>query len=277
MTDVSSTARDAQQSDWLDKAASAGLVAFGVVHLLIGWLAVQLAFGDREGSTDSQGAMKQLAEQPLGTALVWLVALGMLLLVVWQGLEAAVGHQDQTEDKKRLRKRLISAGKAVVYAAVAVSAVTVATGSGGSSGGGGGKSGGTDSTTAKVMDLPGGQLIIGAVGLGIIAVGVALLRNAYRESYLKRLDGEGRSGQTGTAYRVLGRVGHVAKGIALGIVGGLFVYAAITHEAKESGGLDQALLTVLDQPFGPVMLTAMGLGFAAYGIFCFAWARYLKR
>jgi hypothetical protein len=270
VTDASSTARRVEDSDWLDRAASAGLVAFGVVHLLIGWLAVQLALGDREGSADSKGAMRQLAEQPLGTALVWLVAVGMLLLVVWQGLEAAVGHRGQDDDTKRLRKRAISAGKAVVYAAIAVSAVSVALGSGGSGGG-------TDSTTAKIMDWPGGQVIVGAIGLGIVVVGVALLRNAWRESYLKRLDGEGRSGRTGTAYRVLGRVGHVAKGIALGVVGGLFLYAAFTHEAKKSGGLDQALLEVLDQPYGPVLLTAMGLGFAAYGIFCFAWARYLRR
>ncbi|WP_148614984.1 DUF1206 domain-containing protein [Nocardioides rubriscoriae] len=262
-------AGEAHRSEWLDRAASAGLVAFGVVHLLIGWLAIQLAFGNREGSADSNGALHQLADQPLGTVLVWLVAVGMLLMVVWRGLDAAVGYREQTDDTKRLRKRVIAAGKAVVYATIAISAIKVAVGSG--------SKGGTDSTTAKLMDLPAGQVLVGAVGLGIVAVGVALLVMAWKESYLKHLDGEGRSGDTGTAYRWLGRVGHVAKGIALGIVGGLFVYAAVTHEAKKSGGLDQALVKVLDQPFGPVLLTAMGLGFAAYGLYCFAWARYLDR
>lgn len=272
-SDTGDAARQVEQSDWLDRLAAAGLVAFGVVHLLIGWLAVQLAIGDREGSTDSKGAMQQLAEQPLGTAFVWAVAIGMLFMVAWRGIEAAVGYREVDDETKRLRKRLVSGGKAVVYAAVAVSAITVATGSGGGSK----KGGGTDSMTAKVMDLPGGQVLIGAVGIAIVAVGVALLVTAYKESYLKRFDGSGTSGSTGTAYRVLGRVGHVAKGIALGVVGGLFLYAAFTHQAKESGGLDQALLKVLEQPFGPVLLTAMGLGFAAYGLFCFAWARHLDR
>ncbi len=262
-------AHQAQQSEKLDWLASAGLVAFGVVHLLIGWLAVQLALGDREGAASSTGALKQLAEQPFGKVMVWLVALGMLLLVIWQGIEAAVGHRDADSDTKRLYKRAVSAGKAVVYAVIAVSAVRVATGS--SSGGG------TDSTTAKLMDLPGGQLIVGAIGLGILAVGVTMLWQAWKEKYLKRLDAEGRSGRTGTAYRWLGRVGHVAKGVALGVVGGLFLYAAISHEPDKSGGLDQALTTVLDQPFGPVLLTLIGLGFAAYGVFCFAWARHLDR
>ena len=266
---MSDAARQAQESTWLDHVASAGLVAFGVVHLLIGWLAVQLAIGDREGSASSTGALKQLAEQPFGTALVWVVGLGMVLLVLWQGIEAAVGHRDADDDLKRARKRATSAGKAVVYAVIAVSAVRVATGS--SSGGG------TDSTTARLMDLPGGQLIVGAIGLGVIAVGVVLLVMAWRESYLKKLDGEGRSGSTGTAYRWLGRAGHVAKGVALGVVGGLFLYAAATHEADKSGGLDQALQRVLEQPFGPVLLTLIGLGFAAFGLFCFAHARYIDR
>jgi hypothetical protein len=271
VTDTGNAARQVEQSDWLDRAASAGLVAFGVVHLIIGWLAVQLALGDRESSADSGGAMKQLAEQPFGTALVWAVGIGMVLLVVWKGLDAAVGYRQETDDTKRLRKRLVAAGKAVVYAVIAVSAFRVAAGSG--SGGGSG----TDSTTAKVMDLPGGQLLVGAAGLAVVGVGIALLVMAWRESYLKHLDGEGRSGDTGTAYRVLGRVGHVAKGIALGVVGGLFVYAAVTHEPDKSGGLDEALRTVLEQPYGPVLLSAMGVGFAAYGLFCFAWARYLDR
>ncbi len=267
---MSDTARQAQDSDWLDKAAAVGLVAFGVIHLLIGWLAVQLALGDREGSASSSGALQQLAEQPFGKVLVWLVAVGMFLMVVWKGIDAAVGYREEQDDKKRLRKRLVAAGKAVVYAVIAVSAATVATGSGSSGGG-------TDSTTAKLMDLPGGQVIVVAIGLGIAGVGVALLVMAYKESYLKRIDAEGQSGNTGTAYRWLGRVGHVAKGIALGIVGGLFVYAGVTHEANKSGGLDQALKEVLDQPFGPVLLGLMGLGFAAYGLFCFAEARHLDR
>ncbi len=76
---------------------------------------------------------------------------------------------------------------------------------------------------------------------------------------------------------LFGKVGYIAKGIAIGIVGGLFAYAAVTHEAKKSGGLDQALQTVLEQPFGPVLLLAIAVGIACYGLFCFARARHLSR
>ncbi|WP_139978721.1 DUF1206 domain-containing protein [Nocardioides litoris] len=251
----------ATSDDVVDKIAQVGLVAFGVVHLVLGWLVVTLALGDREGSASTTGAMRQLDEQPLGGALVWAVSLGMFLLVVWQAVEAWT--DDETKD------RLVHAGRAVVYAVIGVSGVRVATGSGGG--------GGTDSMTARLMDAPGGQLFVGAVGLGVVAVGGALLWQAWTESYLDHLDGRGRSGDAGRAYRVLARVGHVAKGLALGAVGVLFGYAAATHDAKKSGGVDQALRQVLDQSGGPVVVGLLGLGFAAFGVYCFAWSRHLSR
>jgi multisubunit Na+/H+ antiporter MnhB subunit len=255
----------------VDRLAEIGLVTFGVVHLVIGWLAVTLALGDRQGGASSTGAVKQLAQQPFGQFLVWAVALGMVLLVLWRVVEAAIGYRDDDEPK-RTWKRLLSGGKALVYASIAFTAFDVATGKAKKGGGGG-----TDSMTATLMDRPGGQLLVGAVGVGIVAAGVGLLVAAWRETYLKHIDAEGSAGSSGTTYRWLGRVGHVAKGVALGVVGGLFLYAAGTHEAKKSGGLDQALRTVLEQPFGPVLLGAIGLGFAAYGLFCFAQARHLDR
>ena len=266
----SDTAESVHQSDWLDHAVRAGLVAYGVVHLLIGWLALQLAFGDKEDQTSNSGALSYLAEQPLGGFLVWMIAIGMLFLVVWRLLEFAFGHREESDDKKRWRKRATSLGKAIIYGAIGVSAVKTATGDGGGKGG-------TDSTTAKIMNLPGGQVIVGLIGLAIIGYGISLIVRGWTEKFREHLDAQGQGGKDGSAYVVLGKVGYIAKGVSIGIVGGLFTYAAITHEAKKSGGLDQALQTVLKQPFGPVLLTAMALGIAAYGLFCFARAKHLSR
>jgi len=65
--------------------------------------------------------------------------------------------------------------------------------------------------------------------------------------------------------------------VAFAIVGGLFVYAGLTHESDKSGGLDQALQKVLQQPFGPFLLGAIAAGIICYGLFCFAWARHIDR
>ena len=67
-------------------------MTYGVVHLLVGWLALQLAFGDKEDQASNSGAMHYLAQQPLGGFLVWVIAIGMLFLVVWRLLEFAFGY-----------------------------------------------------------------------------------------------------------------------------------------------------------------------------------------
>jgi len=268
-TQAEQAGRQAHQSDWVDRAARVGLVAYGVVHLIIAWLAVQLALGDREGSADSQGAIQQLKEQPLGEGLVWAVGIGMFLLALWQGLEAIFGYRDE-EGFTRVRKRVTAAGKAVIYVVIGVSAVRAATGSTQS------KKNGTDSTTAKVMDWPGGQAIVCAVGLAIIGIGAYLVYRAYTEKFAKHINAEGKSGETGKAYLWFGKAGYTAKGVTFGIVGSLFLYAGLTHEAKKSGGLDQALHKVLQQPFGPFLLILIALGLACYGLFCFARARHFN-
>ena len=267
--DVSDRVRQARDSEWVDRVARVGLVAYAVVYLLIGWLSVQLALGDRQGTPSSTGALRQLAQQPFGGVLIWAVSLGMFLLAAWQLLEAAFGHRGE-RGKKRTGKRLVSVGKAIVYTVIGASGIKVAVGSGSS-----GK--GEETMTAKVMDLPAGQVLVGAVALAIIGFAISQVYQAWTDDFADKLDGEGRSGRSGTAYVAFGKAGYTARAIAFAIVGGLFGYAAITHDAKKSGGLDQALFEVLDQPFGPLLLCVIGIGLACFGLFTLAQARHLSR
>ena len=126
-TQAEQAGREVHQSEWIDHAARIGLITYGLVHLVIAWLAIQLALGDKEGSADSQGAVQQLDEQPYGQAIVWAVAIGMFLLALWQGLEALFGYRDE-EGFTQVRKRVTAAGKAVVYVVIGISAVRAATG-----------------------------------------------------------------------------------------------------------------------------------------------------
>jgi hypothetical protein len=251
-----------------------GLVAYGVVHLLIAWLTLQIAFGETGQNASASGAMHTLARQPLGEVLVWAVGIGFVILVLWRLLEAwqAFATRDGTERLLKAGGMLVSA---VIYAVLAVIAFQVAAGAGGQGGGKGGGSS-TDSLTAQLMSAPGGQLLVGAVGLGVIGYAGYLVHRGWTEKFLKELDGShGR--KAGKAYRVIGKVGHIGKGVAFALVGGLFVWAAVTHDPKKSGGLDQALQQVREQPFGQVLLVAIAVGIACYGLFAFVWARHLSR
>ncbi|QIK65797.1 DUF1206 domain-containing protein [Nocardioides sp. HDW12B] len=268
-TPSSSTSPDIDGSDVLDQGVRLGLVAYGLVHLVVAWTAIQLALGESSGKASQTGALQQLAEDSMGGASLYAVALGFAALVFWQAAEALIGHRSE-DGGKRVFKRVGSGVKAVVYGALAVSSVKIASGNGG-------RSKGTDTVTAQVMSAPGGQLIVGAAGLVVVAVGCYLAYKGVTQKFTKRLDTEGTSGNRRTPVVVLGTVGYVAKGVALAAIGGLFVSAAVQHDAQESGGLDQALHALLQQPFGRPLLIAVALGLAAYGLFCFLWARHLKR
>jgi Domain of Unknown Function (DUF1206) len=253
-------------SDALAIGIRVGLASFGLVHLLIAWIALQTAWSHESQSANSSGALRELAQQPLGKVLVWVVVVGLLALVLWQVVEAIWGHSSE-EGKKRLVKRLSSAGRAVVYAALAFSAFGIVTGSGGGSSS-------LDSQTADLMSVTGGQLIVGLIGLGVAAVGIVFVVRGFKASFTHHLQPRATSGNSGRIVVRLGQAGYVAKGVSLAVVGSLFLAAAWTYDAQKAGGLDVALSTLLDQPYGRWLLTLVALGFAAFGAYCFTWARY---
>src|SRR3954453_12590830 len=74
----------AGNSDGLENLARVGLIAYGVVHLLIAWLALQLAWAGGGQSADQSGSLARLAEQPCGKPLLWVLALGLVALALWQ-------------------------------------------------------------------------------------------------------------------------------------------------------------------------------------------------
>jgi hypothetical protein len=262
-------ARDVENSDALDKGVRLGLVAYGVVHLIVAWLALQLVLGDGGKNASQQGAFAKLARQPLGQVALYFVAAGFAALVVWQALDALLGHRS-IDGAERAAKRVGSAGKAVVYAVLGVEALRTALGSGSSGGGS------THGLTAQLMSAPGGQLLVGAVGLGIVVVGAVLSYRGFTAKFVKQLDVEGRTGDRGTPIVTLGRIGYIGKGLSLASVGVLFLIAAVQHRPGRSGGLDAGLHHLLQQPFGPVLVGAIALALACFGVYCFAWARHLR-
>lgn len=269
----------ADGSQLLDRGVRVGLVVYGVMHLLIALIALQLVLGQAGGQEASgSGAFTELAGSGPGKAVLWVMVVGFLMLVVWQAIEAAVGHRDE-DGGKRVVKRLGSAGRAVLYAVLGVSAATTALSAGGGSGGSAGSGGSTsaDSLTARLMSAPGGQVLVVLVGLGIVVVGGVLVHRGVAEKFKKHLDAGASRGDRRNAIIVLGKVGYVAKGVALGTIGVLVAVAGVRHRAQRSGGLDEALRELLQQPFGGWLVTAVALGLGAFGLYCFAWARHLRR
>ena len=257
---VRGTAARLEDHPVLTVGARLGYAASGLLHLVLGWIAVSLAWGTGGGqeSADQSGALEQLGSTSVGAVLLWVIVVGFALLTLWQVATAVTTHE--TKD------RVKAAGKAVTYLVLTGLAAGVATGS---SGGGGSEQ--TTSLTARVMENPLGQVAVGLAGVGVVVVGGYHVVKGWKEKFLEDLQGH-----PGRAVVVAGRVGYVAKGVALGIVGILFVVAAATNDPEEAQGLDGALRTLLELPLGTALLTAVGLGIAAYGVYSFGRARYAK-
>jgi Domain of Unknown Function (DUF1206) len=267
-TKVGTKAEQAGDSVSLQMLARFGLIAYAGVHLLIGWLALRLAWGaSASKSADTSGALKTLAAQPFGQVLLWLTAAGLLALALWQGSAAIWGYRD-SDPAQRVRKRCASGAKAATYLALGVSAASVSLGSGSSS------SQSQEHTTSGVLAWPGGQVIVVVAGLVIIGVGVASVVKGVTQSFSEEIESSSLPPAARQAVARLGQVGYITKGVALGVVGGLLGYAALTFEPSKSRGLDGAMQTILAQPFGRLLLTAVGLGFVAFGLFATLQARY---
>jgi Domain of Unknown Function (DUF1206) len=262
-------AEEAASSRPVQLLGRVGLVAYGVVHLLIAYLAIQVAFGEG-GEPGKSGALQTLAEQPAGRALLWVVAAGLAALALWQLAEAAFGYRYVQPSRRAALRRLTSAGEALVYAVLAVTAAKVA-------GRGHGQSSEEQKEySAQLLELPAGQVIVGAAGIGVVAIAVYLVRRGLGKSFADDLD-LSRADPTArrTAIR-LGQVGWTALGIAYGIVGVLVVVAAATYDAERATGLDTALLTLARQPYGTVLLCVLAAGLACFGIYCLFDARYRR-
>lgn len=261
------SAQQAARSEPVKLAARIGLLCYGVTHLLIAWLALQIAFGGGGQQADQSGAFQTLAQQPFGQVLLWVLVVGFVAVALWRAEQAIWGYAYVSDHAKQIRRRVTAGAKAVLFAALAVLAGTTASG-GGSSGGGS-----QQGLTATVLGWPGGQFLVGAVGLAIIAVGGKKIRDGVKRKFEEDMSLPSDRNARQVAVRS-GQVGFIAKGIAIGLIGGLVVAAAVQHSPDQAGGLDQALTTLASQPYGPFLLAAVALGLAAYGVFCFFDARY---
>jgi hypothetical protein len=241
-----------------------GIGAYGVTHVLIAVLAVQLAFGRSGQRTDQSGAFQALATQPLGVALLWVLVLGFAAVTVWRIFEVVRGFSWVQERRRHLRRRAQSAGQAAVSGTLCVLAVTSLLGGGG---------GGTERTTAGVLGLPGGQVLVGLVGVVTAVVGGWTVWNGCAKDFVEDLALPVNPRTRSLAERI-GVVGFVAKGVTLVLMGVLIVIAAVRFDPAQANGLDSALKTLAGQPYGPYLLVVLALGLLAYGVFGLVDARY---
>ncbi|GAA3669214.1 DUF1206 domain-containing protein [Arthrobacter ginkgonis] len=261
---------------WFERGARAGYVANGILHGMLGVLAFQLALGEK-ASADQTGALEKISQQPFGAVLLWAGFAACLLLGLWHlvsavfdkgGLRTLKRNKPTTKSGlKRWKPILKNLGLGVTFLAVSGLFVLFAAGSSPDS------SENTSRFSAQLMSTPGGTFLLLLLGAVILAAGLFF---AYR-GILHKFEDELAlpSGRTARrAVRILGMVGYIAKGVALGLLGLLFIVATLQHDPEESTGLDGALKSLGDHPYGPPLLAVIGVGLLCYGGYLVLRSRY---
>jgi Domain of Unknown Function (DUF1206) len=263
------TAKHAADSGPIKTLGRVGLIAYGVVHLLVAYLAVRVATGGG-GKADKTGALQTIAEQPGGRFLLWVLTAGLAALTLWQLAEAGWGHQHHHPQRRRTLQRLVSLGEAAVAGALAFSSFKVASGKAGKS------KGEKAAFIDRVFDWPAGELLVAVVGLGIVAISVYLIHRGITKRFVEDLDLAGAEPHARDAAIRFGQVGWTALGVAYGIIGLLVTYSAATYDSEKATGMDTALKTLAGQPYGTVLLLLVAAGLACFGAYCLFDARYRR-
>ncbi|TFV63783.1 DUF1206 domain-containing protein [Geodermatophilus sp. DF01-2] len=267
-------AREVTDHPVLEAVARVGLVAYGVLHLLIGWLAVQLALGSTHTDADQTGALQTVAATPGGTALLWLIGVGLFSLALWQAGEVLLWWHGLLDPQHRWRTAFVCArclAKAAVYAVLGFTGLLFAFG----------LEYEADERlrelTGETLGIPGGAALVLTVAVGVVAVGVYTLVRGLTGGFMKDIDLPAAPDRWEPLIEALGRVGYMAKGIAFGLVGVLLWRAATTADVSTATGLDGALTAIASVSAGPWLLGAVAAGFAAFGVYALARARYPDR
>lgn len=262
-------ARTAARSTFLEWLARIGFIGYGILHLAVAWLALQLTLGKPHSEESQSGAFRTVAGQPFGRFILIVIIVGLFAMAVWQLLLAFVGHTNEQGWHKPF-ERAASAGRTIIYSALALTALKVVQGAATSS------AKQQQDFTATLLGKPAGPALVVIVGLAVVALGVGNAVYGFKKMFVRRLKTGEMSPQVRKATISLGRFGYMAKGFAFAVVGILIVVAGFAKDPGKSRGLDSALKTLAQQNYGIVLLILVAAGFAAFGVYCFSQSRYRK-
>ena len=273
-TEAKAAAHDAKEEakPWVVILARAGYAAKGIVYLLIGVLAFIAAVGPGGKTTDTNGALHTLAAQPFGKVMLGLIGIGLCGYALWRFVQAGVDPEHKGDDAKGVATRVGYALSGLSYGALALTAFNIIMGA--TSGDGGGSS--KQDWTARLLEAPFGRVLVGIVGLVFFGVAIYAFYVAYSAKFRDKLKLTEMSATEKEWVVRLGRAGYAARGIVFAVTGGFFIQAALQANANESGGIDKALQTLAQQPFGHWILGLVAVGVTAYGLYVLAQSRYRR-
>ncbi len=243
----------------VDALGRVGLVGYGLVHLLVAWLALQIARGHQAAPADTDGAVGAIGRSPGGVVVLVIVAIGLVAFALWQLTAAAIGFR-WVSGGERFRKRFGAVSKSIAVIAMAVIVIDYLTG----------QVGGVtvDTLAAAVLAAPAGRILLDLAAVIILVIAGGMVYTGVRRTFMGDLDVRRLPRATRRAIEVVGAVGTLARALALAVVGLLAGTAAFMADPARAGGLDAALRALGSTALGTSLLVVVAVGFGAYGVYC---------
>lgn len=253
---------------WIERLARAGYAAKALLYATIGLLAAHMPLGDGRLAT-TIGAMHSVQHAPFGRFLIALVAIGLIGYAVWRMVEAILDPERRGAGAKALALRASFAFRAIIHAALAVTAARLAVGSPAE-----GDGNDAERWAARALGITGGRWLLWVIALSIGVFGLYQIYRAFAAKLGKRLQYGQISAETGRWILGVSRLGVAARGIVFATVGFMFANSAMRQSAARAGGIDDALQSLSRLGRGPFLAIAAGL--IAYGVYEVVNARYRR-
>ncbi len=248
---------------WAIPVMQAGYAGRGLVYLIVA--AISLYSLWRGGQAmDAASALGWLETTVWGGSLLVLILLGMVCYALWRTVDSIWDLEAYGRDGKGLVARAGMLVTGLVHLSIGVLAFSLLFGSASS----GGSS--LPRYVDAVMQWPGGRWIIGVVALLILGSGAFYVHKGWTGKYRQEL----RANNATLRWNWILKAGLIAQGVVVGIIGLLFLYAAVRANPEEAGGVGAAFSWLSRQAYGQVLVGVVCLGLLAFAIFCFVNARH---
>ena len=248
-----------------------GYVVRGALYIVMGYLALRIALGQRGGkATDLAGSLVWLTGNSLGKVLLIVIVIGLAAYSFWGFIRAIYDPLHRGKDAQGIAARIGFVTSALSYAALAFFALQILAGQGAGSGDS------TQKTIASLMANPVGGIVTELLGVIAIGIGIGQFIEAYRATFAKDLKAAEMSESERKLAIGLGRFGMAARGVTFVVIGWFLIQAGINHDPGKATGFGGAFLFLLSQPFGHLLVGIIALGFIALGLHSFACARWIR-
>ncbi len=238
-----------------------GYLARGLVYILIGYLAFE-ARDTGKAEEGASGVFALLQDVPLGTALLYPVAIGLAGYAIFRFSSAILDSENHGTDNEGIAHRIGHFGSGLAHLFLAYAAFQFAQGSRQVAAGGDA----AQQAAGLILSFELGSFILGLIGAGFLIAGAMQAKKAATASFMQRV-----SSLAPTFTCWLGRVGHAARALVFAVIGWSLLQSAWFDNSSQVKSLGSAIGALSDHA---TVHTFVALGLLVFGIFSVILSRY---